>query len=468
MSICQSGFDFKPHEGKITITVQQTHPLLQLTSMLDWNSLVEIVLPDLKSTTAGGKWWLGRKLKLRIHLAVYILQQMYNFNDRQMETFVKDNAAFQIFCGKQIVKDWHFPDHTKIEEFRSRLSAETQKNLANNIASQSVSLGFADPRDIDIDSTIQEANMTYPSDATLLCKLATKVKTVVNYLNHNVTPFSTVKPMEINLKKIKSIARRYLFTSRNTEPDKKNNLFKYLFDCVKSEIGLAIENMRCLVPCDYIKSPWNILKSFKQIIGLAPKYLNDVEQFIKTGKMVPDKLLSFHLKDVKCFANKKAGDKKYNFGRRFQLGRITGNFVFVGKCSNTEMNDKHSITTMMHTHNKVFGTIVESVATDKGYYSKRNEKVLKYNNVKLIGMQKPRTVKASEIEKLPIDEQESLINRRAGIEPLIGHIKSGGQLNRSRMKSDKAIEASGYSAVFGFNLRQLIRHNTEKIKREAA
>ena len=83
-------------------------------------------------------------------------------------------------------------------------------------------------------------------------------------------------------------------------------------------------------------------------------------------------------------------------------------------------------------------------------------------------MQKPRTVKASEIEKLPIDEQESLINRRAGIEPLIGHIKSGGQLNRSRMKSDKAIEASGYSAVFGFNLRQLIRHNTEKIKREAA
>ena len=74
MSICQSGFDFKPHEGKITITVQQTHPLLQLTSMLDWISLVEIVLPDLKSTTAGGKWWLGRKLKLRIHLAVYILR----------------------------------------------------------------------------------------------------------------------------------------------------------------------------------------------------------------------------------------------------------------------------------------------------------------------------------------------------------------------------------------------------------
>jgi hypothetical protein len=48
--------------------------------------------------------------------------------------------------------------------------------------------------------------------------------------------------------------------------------------------------------------------------------------------------------------------------------------------------------------------------------------------------------------------------RRAGIEPLIGHTKHGGQMGRSRMKSDETITSAGYAAVFGFNLRQLTRY----------
>jgi transposase, IS5 family len=51
-----------------------------------------------------------------------------------------------------------------------------------------------------------------------------------------------------------------------------------------------------------------------------------------------------------------------------------------------------------------------------------------------------------------------LMDRRAGIEPLIGHAKQGGQLGQSRMKTDEATLAVGYGAIGGFNLRQLIRH----------
>ena len=59
---------------------------------------------------------------------------------------------------------------------------------------------------------------------------------------------------------------------------------------------------------------------------------------------------------------------------------------------------------------------------------------------------------------------ETLNKRRAGIEPLIGHTKQGGQLGKSRMKNDRNIEASGYGAVLGFNLRQLIRAFSMKQK----
>jgi hypothetical protein len=50
-----------------------------------------------------------------------------------------------------------------------------------------------------------------------------------------------------------------------------------------------------------------------------------------------------------------------------------------------------------------------------------------------------------------------LVDRRAGIEPLIGHAKQGGQLGQSRMKTDDTTLAAGYGAIGGFNLRQLIR-----------
>jgi IS5 family transposase len=49
-----------------------------------------------------------------------------------------------------------------------------------------------------------------------------------------------------------------------------------------------------------------------------------------------------------------------------------------------------------------------------------------------------------------------LRNRRAGIEPLIGHAKAFG-LGRSKMKSDQTTLASGYRAGMGFNLHQFLR-----------
>lgn len=94
-------------------------------------------------------------------------------------------AAYQIFCGLGIVKNWHVPDHTKIKKFRSRLSEETQRKLTNQIAVQAVKLGFGDCGDIDIDSTIQEANMTYPADSVLLKKLGLMSNKVAHFLNKN-------------------------------------------------------------------------------------------------------------------------------------------------------------------------------------------------------------------------------------------------------------------------------------------
>ncbi len=231
MSIDDSGLNGNIIGRDIVIAIKNNHPLIQLAQILSWNNLAEVVLPDLQSTTQKGRWWMGRPLCLRIHLGAYILQQIYNKTDRQIEYDIKDNAAYQLFCGRFNVKKWHYLDHTKIEEFRSRLSPSTQQRLSNMIAGFAVKLKFADPSHIDIDSTIQQANMTYPSDSSLLCKLGKIAKRVAGYLNEKLFEFK-IKPMEVNLKGIKSIARRYFFLKKDATQEEKNYQLNKLLDYV--------------------------------------------------------------------------------------------------------------------------------------------------------------------------------------------------------------------------------------------
>jgi len=55
-------------------------------------------LPDLQRTEKL-RWWVGRPLRVRIHLGIYLLQQLFDLTDRQAEYFLHDNAAFRLFCG---------------------------------------------------------------------------------------------------------------------------------------------------------------------------------------------------------------------------------------------------------------------------------------------------------------------------------------------------------------------------------
>ncbi len=83
----------------LTIAVAPSHPLIQLAQVIPWQALAQLVLPDLQHTTAKGKWWIGRKLQLRVHLGAFLLQWIYNLTDRQVEWGIKDNAAYQLFGG---------------------------------------------------------------------------------------------------------------------------------------------------------------------------------------------------------------------------------------------------------------------------------------------------------------------------------------------------------------------------------
>jgi IS5 family transposase len=203
---------------------------------------------------------------------------------------------------------------------------------------------------------------------------------------------------------------------------------------------------------------WNIRRAFDQVNEYCSHFLLHVASFMCRGVMVPEKALSFHAKAISCF-NKGKLSKGLQFGRAFQLGRMGGNFLLVGSCTSLRMEDTDSVRPMIGDHQELFGKgTLKSCGTDKGYYSAANRRYLQsLDGLDAFCLQQS----GLDLNRLSEGEAEiyaRLVNRRSGIEPLIGHAKHGGQLGQSRMKQDETTLAAGYSAAGGFNLRQLVRH----------
>ena len=73
MGLSLQGLETRLGNTTVVTNIREDDPLIKLGNLIDWSFLVLIVRPDLQKTDAGF-WKKGRKIKLRIHLAVMILQ----------------------------------------------------------------------------------------------------------------------------------------------------------------------------------------------------------------------------------------------------------------------------------------------------------------------------------------------------------------------------------------------------------
>lgn len=456
MSICNIGLEAKLKRTSVTISVCASEPFIRLANALIWLSLAAIVEPDLRRTKKG-MWTRGRRLYLRVHLAVLILQCLLKETDRGIEERIRQSPVFQIFCGRGIIPRWKCPDHTKIEEFRNRLLPETHQRLGVAVIKIAQSVGFADPSWMDVDSTVQEANMAYPADSTIMKKLAEKCHKVLSYLRKKKKAY--LPKIGIQIEDIRRKAQSYFFLAKNASMELRRKIFKEFHQLVKKELRPVINFFESMNSRQLKALPWNIRRAVEQARGKGWRYLLDVGHFVRTHGIKAGKILSFHTEKVACIKKGKAGKDK-EFGRVFQLGRIGGNFLIAFACTSVRMNDKQELIPAIEEHRKIFGAdVLKSVGTDKGYYSAANVRKTEGLSINADGLQRPANIKSGPTTEIAIP----LRDRRAGIEPLIGHAKTFG-LGKSRMKSDDASLASGYRSVMGFNLHQLTRHMTGKVK----
>ena len=455
MSLCRDGLGKKVTSMQVSLLVDESEELLQLANALEWQHLAELALPDLQQT-AKGYWWRGRKLNVRTHLGVLVLQCLLKETDRGIERRIRQTPLYQVFCGYGGIVSWKCPDHTKIETFRNRLRPATHKQLGDYVLQVAQARGFADPTWMDLDSTVQEANMAYPSDAQLLRKLARKGAKVLTFLK-KAKPYEVPPELQIDLEAINRKAKDYFFLAKNTALEHRRTIFRTYHTLVKHQLKPLFAFLLTVSPQTYGALPWHVRQAINTLTSHGWRYVLDVAHFIRTHTIKPDKLLSFHCFEVACIRKGKVG-KENEFGRVFQLGRIGGNFLVPFTCTDVRMDDKQSLLPAIAEHATIFGPgVLQEVGTDKGYYSATNLRQVQQAGINTDGIQRPAKVK----DHPPEEIARPLRNRRAGIEPLIGHAKAVG-LGKSKMKSDRTTLAAGYRAVLGFNLHQFLRHLTTK------
>ncbi|HCD9575758.1 TPA: transposase [Legionella pneumophila] len=319
MSLDVDGFDEQVIGGIVTMTVGNNHRLIKLAQKFPWDEMLKLVLPDLQRTDKK-HWWMGRLLRIRIHLGAYILQQMFDLTDRKVEQALRDNAAYQLFCGRGLVKKRHIPDHTKIEAFRSRLSAETQRKLANLVSQQAVKLKFANPGKLDVDSTVQEANIAYPALVSLLIKVAILAKTVAKGLNRLCHRGEEV--FRVNISHLKRIITLYYFRLKQSNKDTGllKTVQKRLWCEAYAAIRPVLNQLHRLTPEINCGKFGFLRRSVERLRWRGCQLLQQAHGWLFEGSNNGPIIHSLHAYEAACF-NKGKLHKGLEFGRAFHLGR---------------------------------------------------------------------------------------------------------------------------------------------------
>ena len=138
------------------------HPLIALSKTIPWDYFEDSFAPLYSRT--------GRPSKpIRLMVGLSILKHLENLSDEVLVERWLQNPYYQAFCGVAEFH-WEWPcDPTDLIYFRKRIGEEGfEKILAVSIAIHGEEI---EEKEACIDTTVQEKNITFPTDDKLHCKV---------------------------------------------------------------------------------------------------------------------------------------------------------------------------------------------------------------------------------------------------------------------------------------------------------
>ena len=188
--------------------------------------------------------------------------------------------------------------------------------------------------------------------------------------------------------------------------------------------------------------------NFQKISQLGPKLMEQIDSVV----LATESILNAVKDLLQVFGRVPSGLRPQdNFRRKTTKVGYRGGYVLVHAPAKVKISDQHCVKESLNVHFEMFEEAPNSYGTDRGMWSEGNVSQCIKAGIKKVGIQ-PKGKAAPLVSQR---DHRRLKNRRAGIEPRIGHLKTRG-LGRSRMKTDSGDLISGYRSALAYNLGHLM------------
>lgn len=389
------------------------HPLLQLAQKIPWDFFESEFTPLYSD--------MGRPAKrIRLMVGLSMLKHMENVSDDIIVQHWVQNPYYQAFCGEAEFQ-WKFPcDPSDLVYFRKRIGEQGfEKILASSIV---IHGERAFEKEVCIDTTVQEKNITFPTDAKLYRKV------IVYCLK--LAKAEGIKLRRSYAKEIKQRKLECRFAGHPKNRAKARKAVKRL----KTIAGRLVRELERKLPT----------KVFDDLAELFDRFHRGLNQK-RGGK---NKLYSLHEPHVYCMSKGKE-HKRYEFGTKVSITTTRDSKIIIGAIAfDRNQFDGHTLPEVLLQTKRLIGHVPEVALCDRGYKGKS-----KINDTRIL---RP-SVKIQESSSAYQALMRKRFRKRAGIEPVIGHLKSDHRLNRNYLKGFRGDQINILMAAAAFNLRKWMR-----------
>jgi IS5 family transposase len=386
------------------------HPLYLLADRINWAMFEESFKKHYKEN-------FGRPAKpIRLMTALLMLKHIRNLSDESVVEQWAENGYYQYFSGEQIFTAKAPCEASELVHFRNRIGAEG----VELILKESIRINGKGGKEAkaSIDTTVQEKNITYPTDSKLHRKIIRKCVGIA-------------AKEGIELRQSYSRTLKKLGVDQRFRNHPKNGVKARKADKkVKTIAGRLVRELQRKLPAD--------------------NYNNELELFgkvLRQKRQDKNKVYSLHEPEVVCISKGKE-HKKYEFGSKVSITVTQNSGVIIGALNIPgNVYDGHTLDAALEQQQRLTGHVLKEAFVDRGYRGRKQ--VLET----LIHTPKPFSNKLTAYRKTKL---KAGFSNRAAIEAKIGHLKADHRLSRNFYKGIKGDNINVMLAAAAMNFKRMI------------
>ncbi len=394
--------------------VSPRHAMVKLADAIDWQSF-EAGLSEYFCADNGRP-----SCPVRLMVDLHYLKYASGMSDEAVLDEWLENPYWQYFSGEIYFEHEYPTDQSTMSRWRRKLGKSGAKKMLEESLKNGLREGFIKKSElnrINVDSTVQEKAVRYPTDARLYDRMRERL--VKSARQNGVELRQTYE----------RIGKKVL---RARSGCAKANQFKRARKAtrqLKAFLGRVVRDIE-----RKITTPDTELQ---QLLELG-------KHFFSQKKTDKKKLYSIHEPQVERIGKGKA-HKKFGFGAK--VGLVTSsktNWIVGAEAYPGNPYDGHTLKSALEQTIKNLGHEPEMAICDLGYHGHNNE-----GNCDILV--------ANRFRKRVSRSLCRWWNLRSAIEPVIGHCKSEHRMDRNQLRGRLGDELNVIFAAAGFNFRKLLR-----------